>query len=130
MSNQPDEFAKELINSYTPHKPEDATIIHAIHQSLKYIITKLNQFNPPLTYDGSETIKFSLQKVINVLNSDVTKTYFGETPAHVKDAQNRLIEAVYFHYKYAQRNMMKINMQQMIRNGIALFFFHNSGIII
>lgn len=108
MTSQKNEFALELASSYTANKLESNSQNNKIHQHLNELLQKLNKFELPLSYDGSETIKLSLQKVINMISSDVNKTYFGDIPAHVHDAENRLIETLYFHYKYSQKNTMKI----------------------
>lgn len=108
MTSQKNEFAQELASSYTANKLESNSYNHEIHQHLSELLQKLNRFESPLSYDGSETIQLSLQKVIHIISSDLNKTYFGNIPAHVHDAENRLIEALYFHYKYSQKNTMKI----------------------
>lgn len=72
------------------------------------IVEDLDSFILPLGYDGSEAILHALIPFVKDLQLSASQAVSASPSLRLLDAYNHLLENIYFYYKRAQTNNMKI----------------------
>jgi hypothetical protein len=92
------------VNAYVPnHMNQQTLLLHT-----QNIVGQLENFILPLGYDGSEAILNTFMPFVKDLQLLASQSVTAEPALKLLDAHNVLIENVYFYYKRAQTNNMKI----------------------